>query len=145
MKTSLIGLSVSVLLALTLVCGAGEKRDFMLIGRDYNLWDDMVSVHPISAGLNSWTDKEYGTVPALFGSIALFSYKDIVRLECGGTITWHKNNNQPDIAMLSGISTLIKERIVLGIWMSPFWNLYEKNPDDPWGVMIGYVIPLGGK
>lgn len=143
-------LLICLLSMFALTCMASEtknkakvSRDWKIIGRDYNIFDDP-SMRPFSFGLTSWTDKEHGTDPALYGSVALLSYKEMVRFECGGAATFHKGEKWADIAMVTGLSTLIADRIVLGVWYSPFWNLYDKkHSDDPWGVMIGYSIPLG--
>ena len=136
-----------ILLVLAMIASLGctsygetrrSPRDLMLIGRDYNLWED-VSAHPLSVGVNSWYNKELGSMPAVYGSIALLSYKDVVRLECGGTATWNHHTGWAEIDMLTGFSTLLNERIVVGIWLAPFWKLYTPWNDNPWGVMVGYA------
>jgi len=133
-----------VLLCTILSCQASE-RSLKMMYYDYSVLD--LSIHPLSVGITSWTDKRYNnTVPALYGSVTMLSYRDIVRLEIGGCATWDKNrviNNDHGsvaISMITGISTLINEKYVVGIWMSPFWNLYGSRPSDPYGIMIGYAF-----
>ena len=140
---------LTLLLLSMCVCGAERKspRDLMIIGRDYNLWED-ISARPVSVGLNSWYTVETGVLPAIYASAAVISYKDIVRLELGGSATWNSHrringgSGSIDMALLTGVSTLIADRIVVGIWFAPFWNLYGSKPDDAFGGMIGYAFSL---
>jgi len=134
------GLIVAAMAFSSLGAETKSTRDFKIVGRDYNFWDDIISVHPVSIGVASWTDENLGNRPALYASGAMFTYKDVVRLEFGGVVTWDNNRGWADIAMLTGVSTLINDHIIFGIWLSPFWNLYGDNPDDPWGVMLGYAF-----
>ena len=138
-KETLLVLATLVMLGCTTFGDTRRSpRNLMLIGRDYNLWED-VSNHPVDCGINSWYNKELGSMPAIYASAAMLSYKDIIRFEAGGTTTWNHNTGYPEIAFLTGISTLIEDRIVIGIWMAPFWNLHPIYNDDPWGIMIGYA------
>ena len=137
-------LSILVFFCLILNSFASE-RSLKMMYYDYSMGD--LSIHPLSIGITSWTDKRYNnTMSALYGSVAMLSYKDIVRLEVGGCATWDKNrvinnnNGSMTIAMITGISTLINEKYVVGIWMSPFWNLYGSRPSDPYGIMFGYAF-----
>jgi len=115
-----------------------SPRDFMVIGRDYGLVEE-VSVHPLSLGINSYYTKELGTVPAFYGSIAFLSYRDFVRLELGGTTAWNRKMGYMNINALTGISLLVKDRFVIGVYLAPFWNLAGSKPDDPWGIMLGWA------
>ena len=121
-----------------------EPNNLKLICRDYNPLDSLTSVHPLTIGITSWTSKGLGTLPALYGSMAILSYKDVVRLECGGAITWDRyrfpDRGEPTISLITGFSTLIKEKYVVGVWMAPPWNLYGSRPDDAYGLMVGYAF-----
>jgi hypothetical protein len=141
--TKIILIGTSLLLLAFNSNGAERKspRDFMVVGRDYNLFED-ISVKPLSVGINSWYTFDTGVLPAMYASVALFSYKDVVRFEVGGSSTWNGNKDRVDISPLTGISTLLAEKIVVGIWFAPFWNLYGNCPDDAWGGMIGYAFTL---
>lgn len=112
----------------------------MMLYRDYNIMDD-ISVRPLSVGINSYCTKENDTLFAGYISCALLSYRDVVRVEGGVSVTWNDNKDRLEGALLTGISTLIKERIIVGIWMSPFWNLVGSK-DDAYGGMIGYAFSL---
>lgn len=139
-----LGLAMlGLLLCASITLGQERKspRDLMIIGRDFNLFES-VSVKPVSIGVTSWTDREHGTDPAMYVSGAMLSYKDIIRFECGGTATLHNGERWVDIAMITGISTLIADKVVVGAWFAPFWNTYGPRPDDPWGIMIGYAFSL---
>jgi hypothetical protein len=121
--------------------GAERKspRDLMIIGRDYNPWED-VSNHPVSLGLGTWRNDELGNKLMGYGSAAFLTYKDVIRIEAGVCGTWDQNSGWVEIAMLTGVSTLINDHIVFGVWMSPFWGLDKRFPDDPWGIMMGYAF-----
>ena len=121
-----------ILMMLTAVCNAGE---FKILGRDYGLSD--VVEKPISVGLSSWSDKELGTVPALYASLSMMSYSDNIRFETG--IVGTMGSRTVDVAILTGLSTPVGDNMVAGVWLAPFWNLYKpKYSDDAWGIMVGY-------
>lgn len=128
-----------VLLALILAgsVSAGEER-LRLLWRDYKLTD--VDTRPISMGAVLWENKELPDHVGVYASIAGLSYKDW-RLEGGGMATWNEVKDRVEIAMLTGISVRLWDKLVVGAWYAPFWNLYGPRPDDPWGIMVGYAFP----
>lgn len=120
---------------------AGEDRRLKLLFRDYKLADE--DVRPLSAGLMLWESKELPDHVGLYGSIAPVSYKNW-RIETGGMATWNEKKDRVEIGMLTGVSYRFSCNVVIGAWYAPFWNTYGKNPDDPWGVMVGYAFPTPG-
>jgi len=129
------------LLIVSISIGAEGKspRELMILGRDYNLWED-VSNHPLSLGLGTWRNDELGNKLMCYGSAAFITYKDIVRLEAGACGTWNNIDGNVQVEMLTGVSTLINDHVVFGVWMAPFWGLDKRFPDDPWGIMLGYAF-----
>lgn len=122
--------------------GAAERkspRDVMIIGRDYNPWED-ISNHPLSLGIGSWRNEELGNKLMGYGSMAFLTYKDVIRLEAGVCGTYNNIKNRLEIEMLTGVSTLINDHIIFGVWMALFWGLDKRFPDDPWGIMVGYAF-----
>jgi hypothetical protein len=133
--------SILLVFLFSVISSFSETRDLKMIYRDYTLSDtDALSTRPISVGLVSWTDNDIDILPGLYVSIAVLTYKDIVRLEVGGVTTWDQKHAYLDSDMLIGISTLINDKFVVGIWMSPFWNLHPIYHNDPYGIMVGYAF-----
>jgi hypothetical protein len=115
---------------------AGEER-LRMLWSDYKLTDE--DTRPISIGAVLWENRELPDHLGLYSSVALFSYKDW-RLECGGIGTWNEVRDRVEVAVLTGVSVRLWDRVVLGTWYAPFWNVYGVRPDDPWGIMVGYAF-----
>jgi hypothetical protein len=131
-----------VLLVLFSICSVqASERNLKLLWRDYNLSDE--DTRPLSAGLMLWESKELPSHFGPYGSIAPLSYYNF-RAEVGGMATWNEKKDRVEIGMLTGLSYRFSCNVVMGVWYAPFWNTYGKNPDDPWGLMIGYAFPTPG-
>ena len=120
---------------------AGEDRRLKMLFYDYKLADD--DMRPLSAGVATWNNKELPGHSGFYCSAAFFSWKDW-RMEVGGTETWNEKKSRVEIGMLTGVSVRLWDRLVVGAWYAPFWNTSGRNPDDPWGFMVGYAFPTPG-
>ena len=129
-----------MLLVLCLACSvyAGEERALKLIYKDYKVMDE--DIRPISFGAVLWENRELPDHVGFYGSLAMFTYGDW-RFEVGGVETWNKWTGYCEIDFLTGISVKLWDRVVVGGWFSPFWDLYGFRKDDPYGIMIGYTLP----
>lgn len=141
MKKLLIILAVFLISSLSIAKDEIRERDFKIIYRDYS-FSDFENTRPASMGVMLWDNRELPIHPGLYASAALLTYRDFLRLECGGGGVHNEKKNRMEIGMLTGISILIKERIIFGVWYAPFWNTYGQNSDDPWGLMMGYAFGL---
>ena len=133
-------LLVFLLMLVACSCWADDRR-LRVLFRDYKLMDE--DVRPLSAGLMLWENKELPNHVGPYASVGLFSYNNW-RFEVGGLAVWNEKVEREyavEISMLTGISHRFENNIVVGVWYAPFWNTYGRNPDDPWGIMIGYAIP----
>ena len=132
-----------LLIVMSLVCSgvvAADNIGLRVMVRDYSVLD--LATRPIAFGAVLWENSELPNHPGAYGSMALATYGNL-RLEAGGCGVWNEKKVRVEIAMLTGLSYEIYDNWIIGAWAAPFWNTYGKNPDDAWGLMIGYTWGVG--
>ena len=130
-------MKIKLIAFLFFICYSCSFADVKILGRDYNVND--IELKPVSFGLASWTI-ELETLPAVYADISLiYLFENRLRLGIGVVVADY--NDRIRVRMQSSVSSLLFERVVVGFYYCPFYNL-DPRSKDPFGLMLGVGINI---
>jgi hypothetical protein len=121
---------------LTLLALPVMAQDYLMRLKEYT-----VSERCLSVGVASWTDSKHDlTVAGYFNYAFVAFFEDHLRFGAGMMGGWDADEGRPLMRLQTSVTSRIFDYVEVGVWMAPFWDLYGKHPDDPYGMMVGYVF-----
>ena len=130
-------MKIKLVAFLFFICYSCSFADVKVLGRDYNVNDS--ELKPISFGLSSWTI-ESETLPAMYTDVSLlYFFEGHLRFGVGLVVADY--NDRIRVRLQSSVSSLLFERVIVGFYYCPFYNL-DKRSKDPFGLMLGVGIDI---